>query len=342
MTVGKIVEDYLARRHYETGKDPLRRSTYEATAFYLQKHCKPLHTMPVRNVDRSAIAIRIADIEAKVSSVTAARVRVALSTMFAWAVGQGIVASNPVIGVTKPLEPPARDRVLSDAELAEILAACRHDDFGRIVKLLLLTGQRRDEIGDLTWGEIDFDQGAINLPGERTKNGNSHVVPLAPAAMEILRTAPHRARKPGAVDYVFGESAKNGYSGWSKAKMALDARINQARSAALGNEAKPLADWRLHDLRRTATTMMAKLGVLPHVIEAVLNHISGHKAGVAGVYNRWTFPRRRTRSPDGQNICRRWSRATRATSCRCERGRVTKRPTRAAVTGRSPLRRHIR
>jgi integrase len=291
-TIGKVVEDYLARRHYETGKDPLRKSSYEATELYLQKHWKPLHGLQANKVERSAVAGRLAAIEAEISSVTAARARIALSTMFAWAIGEGIVDNNPVIGTNKPAEPAARDRVLTDAEIADIWGGCRDDDFGRIVRLLLLTAARRDEIGDLAWNEIDFDRAAINLPPERTKNNRPHVVPLAPSAVAILKAAPRRARPEGNIDHVFGEGA-GGYSGWSKGKAALDQRINAARAEAAGapgrrtDKPEPIADWRLHDLRRTAATVMAdRLGVLPHVIEAVLNHVSGHKAGVAGVYNR--------------------------------------------------------
>jgi integrase len=294
-TVGKLVEDYLARRHYETGKDPLRRSSYEATAIYLQKHWRPLHGLQASKVDRSIIASRLNAIEAGVSSVTAARARVALSSMFAWAVGQGIVPSNPVIGVNKPPEPKARERVLSDAELAEVWAACRDDDFGRITKLLLLSAARRDELGDLAWSEIDFDQAVINLPPERVKNGRPHALLLAPAAVEILKMAPRRA---GTTDFVFGEG-EGGYSGWSKAKAALDRRINEARAQAAAhakgrNKPQPIADWRLHDLRRTAATRMSDLGVLPHVVESVLGHVSGFRGGVSGVYNKALYlPERR-------------------------------------------------
>jgi Arm DNA-binding domain len=110
-TVGRLVDDYLARRHHETGKDRLRRSSYEATELYLRKQWKPLHGLQASKVDRSAVASRLTAIEAEISSVTAARARVAFSSMFAWAIGQGIVDSNPVIGTNKPPEPKARDRV---------------------------------------------------------------------------------------------------------------------------------------------------------------------------------------------------------------------------------------
>jgi integrase len=295
-TVGKLVDDYLARRHHDTGKDRLRRSSYEATELYLRKHWKPLHGLQASKIDRSAVASRLSAIEAEISSVTAARARVALSSMFAWAIGQGIVDSNPVIGTNKPPEPVARDRVLTDAEVAHIWAACRDDSFGRVVKLLLLTGARRDEIGDLAWDEIDLERDVIILPAQRTKNGRPHIVPLAPMAVAILKSVPRRPRAGGAIEYLFGEG-QGGFSGWSKAKLALDRRINEARTATAagrGNQSgKPqIADWRLHDLRRTVATVMAdRLGVLPHIIEALLNHVSGHKAGIAGVYNRAGYER---------------------------------------------------
>jgi integrase len=296
-TVGRLVDDYLARRHHETGKARLRKSSYEATELYLRKHWRPLHNFAASKVDRCIIAARLNAIETEISSVTAARARVALSTMFAWAIGEGRVESNPVIGTNKPSEPAARDRVISDAEITEIWAACRDDSFGYIVKLLLLTGARRDEIGDLAWNEIDLDRGVLNLPPDRTKNGRLHLVPLAPAAIAILKSVPQSMRADGTLKHLFGEG-QGGFSGWSKAKAALDRRINDARTAVaagLGTTAsksQPILNWRLHDLRRTVATVMAdKLGILPHIIEATLNHVSGHKAGVAGVYNRATYVR---------------------------------------------------
>jgi len=117
----------------------------------------------------------------------------------------------------------------------------------------------------------DSTRALIALPGRRTKNGRPHDVPLSRAALEALSGHPRRDDR----DLVFGEG-EGSFSGWSKAKTALDERCR-------------VKDWTLHDLRRTAATRMADLGVQPHVIEAVLNHVSGHKAGVAGIYNRSTY-----------------------------------------------------
>jgi integrase len=163
--------------------------------------------------------------------------------------------------------------VLTDAELRTIWKACGDDDYGAVVKLLVLTGQRANEIGELHWDEVHDEQ--ILLPGERTKNGRAHVIPLSDTAKDILGKIESKSRT-----YVFGRD-DSGFQGWSKAKERIDARIAKA--------GKPLEHWTLHDLRRTAATRMADLGVQPHIIEAVLNHASGHKGGVAGIYNRATY-----------------------------------------------------
>jgi integrase len=162
-----------------------------------------------------------------------------------------------------------RDRVLTDRELATIWKAAPDNDYGRIVRLLMLTGQRRDEIGGLRWAEIDTEGGVITLPSTRTKNGREHLVPLSDASASVLKDCIRHG------DHVFGRR-QTGFSGWSKAKLALD-------------ESCGVRDWVLHDLRRTAATRMADIGVQPHIIEAVLNHVSGHKAGVAGTYNRSVY-----------------------------------------------------
>jgi len=136
----------------------------------------------------------------------------------------------------------------------------------------MLTAQRRDEIGSLRWSEINKVGKLVSLPPERTKNSRPHDVPLSDAALEIIEGQPQRKGR----DLVFGEG-EGGYSGWSRAKAAVD------------KTAKLSTPWTLHDLRRTAATRMADQGVQPHVIEAILNHVSGHKAGVAGIYNRSTY-----------------------------------------------------
>lgn len=178
---------------------------------------------------------------------------------------------------TNKYEEAARERVLADDELRAIWRALEDDHYGAIIKLLMLTGQRADEIANLAWSETGED--AFTLPAARTKNRRQHQVPLSNAALAILAAQPRRLNAAGTPrDFVFG-TAERGFSGWSKCKERLDQRIAATRGA-------PLPHWTPHDLRRTCATRMADLGVLPHVIEAVLNHVSGHKSGVAGIYNR--------------------------------------------------------
>lgn len=187
--------------------------------------------------------------------------------------------ANPVVGTNKAAEEISRDRVLSDEELRSVWLRAGDGDYGTIIRLLILLGQRRGEIAGMRWSEIDFDKRLWRIGAERTKNGRAHDVPLPDAVVELL--AAH-GRREGR-DLVFG-SREGPFQGWGSAKNALDERIR----GELGEkpEWKP---WRLHDLRRTAATRMADLGVQPHVVEAVLNHFSGHKAGVAGVYNRASY-----------------------------------------------------
>jgi len=144
----------------------------------------------------------------------------------------------------------------------------------------------------MTWSELDFVRGGWSIPGDRTKNGRMHEVPLAAFAAELSPQASLGLR----CGSLFGE-AKGPFQGWSKAKTALDKRISEAGALVL--------PWRLHDIRRTVATRMAELGVQPHIIEAVLNHVSGHKAGVAGVYNRALYAAEKRRALEGwaEHVC---------------------------------------
>jgi integrase len=196
--------------------------------------------------------------------------------------GEGVADQNPVIGTNKATDEIARDRVLSPPELSAIWQQAGDGDFAAIVKLLILTGQRREEVGGMLWSEVDLDGSIWRILAERTKNGLRHEVPLSQPAVAILRARAEHERR----DLVFGAGA-GPFQGWSNAKGALDERV-LARLRKNDKKAT-LPPWRLHDIRRTVATRLADLGVLPHVVEAVLNHASGHKAGVAGVYNRAAY-----------------------------------------------------
>lgn len=272
VTLGSVADAYL--KHCEARQKP---GTFYQTKLHLTKHWAPLRSLPLHKVRRADVATRLTELRDGSGGVSANRSRSALSAFFSWAIGEGLTEVNPVVGTHKPVEEKTRERVLSNAELKAIWNACRDDSYGRIVRLLILTAQRREEVGGLAEAELKLDDALWILPAARAKNHREHIIPLSAPAIEILREAPRRAGR----SLVFGEGA-GGFSGWSRAKNALDSRLT-----ATGT---PLVAWTLHDLRRTAATMMAEnLGVAPHLIEAILNHVSGHKAGVAGIYNRASY-----------------------------------------------------
>jgi integrase len=269
-TFGPIIETFLERQESRT-----RPIHYKRVKRYLEGYCKPLHGLMLDKVTRADVAARLAIIAKMNGPVAADRCRSALGAFFTWAMREGLCEANPVIATNRHANEKGRDRVLTDIELTHIWKALPGDDFGRSVKLLILTGQRRMEIGALRWGEIDLDKRLISLPGERTKNYRPHDVPLSDLAIEVIAKCPRYDGR----DMVFGSRGR-GFLSWGKAKIKLD-----ETPALLG-----LVDpWRIHDLRRTCVTRMADLGVQPHIIEAVINHVSGHKAGVAGIYNRATY-----------------------------------------------------
>jgi integrase len=270
-TLGAILRPFLLVK-----KAALKPRSYEQVERHLLMHCKRLHGLQTTAIDRRAIATLLTELATNNGAALANSVRASLSAFFSWAMREGLADSNPIIGTNKAVTSGARDRVLTDDELRSIWNALGNDPYGDIVRLLALTGQRRDEIGSLRWREIDFDKAVISLPAERTKNSKPHDIPLSPVALSILKARPRLAGR----EYVFTSGA-NGYLGWSNYKVLLDARI-----ATKGT----VSPWRLHDLRRTVSTRMHDdLQIAPHIVEAVLNHVSGHRAGVAGVYNRAAY-----------------------------------------------------
>ena len=276
VTLGAVVPRYLA---YASRRQ--KAGHHEDTRRYLERHWAPLAETSLNLITRAAVSARLKEIADTNGPFAANRARAALSTFYSWAMGEGVAEANPVIGTHKPIEEMPRIRVLTDAELAEVWRQSERGDFGAIVRLLILTGQRREEVGGMLWPEV---QGSMwRIKAERVKNGLAHDVPLSEQALTILAYRPRRDGR----NFVFG-SGTGPFQGWSNAKTNLDTAMLAGRGERQGNKATMLP-WRLHDLRRTVATRMADLGVLPHVIEAVLNHVSGHKAGVAGVYNRSTY-----------------------------------------------------
>ena len=225
--------------------------------------------------------------------IAANRALATLRKMFNWAAGRDIVEANPAAGVKAPASETSRDRVLSDDELRVLWKAC--DDIGwpmgRFVQLLILTGQRRDEVAGMTWRELAVPNALWSIPRTRAKNDVAHDVPLSKAALALLEGLPTVAGDAG---YVFTTTGETAVSGFSKAKLKLDEKMLAAlRKEAAERGEDPnrvtLPAWRLHDLRRTAASGMAKLGISLPVIEKVLNHVSGSFSGIVGVYQRHSF-----------------------------------------------------
>jgi integrase len=198
----------------------MRERSFKQIARHLEKHAAPLLRLPLDAVDQRAVAGRLSSIEESSGAVTANRVRSTMSAMFGWAMREGLAQSNPVVNTNKRAERP-RDRVLRDVELQLIWQALDGGQYATIVRLLMLTGQRMNEITSLCWSEIDFNRGVISLPGERTKNGRPHDVPMAPTVRALLQAQP----KIEGRDLVFGKPGGGPFSGLGKCKDALDARI---------------------------------------------------------------------------------------------------------------------
>ncbi len=267
-TFRSVAEAWLA----DTGKGGgARLSSKPNILSQLEREVFPtLGPVPVPEIRRADVRdlVRALAIE---KPVAANRCLATVRRALAWAVSQDKLDANPAAGIEAPAEEVSRDRVLSNAEIAKLWPAFGQlgYPYGPVFQLLLLTGARRNEVGGMTWSEVDGD--TWNLPGERTKNARPHLVPLSTVAKDIIDAVP---RMDGS-HYLFTAKGHRPVSGWGPAKERIDAISG-------------VTNWRLHDLRRTLVTAMnEQLGIEPHVVEACLNHLSGGaKAGVAGVYNR--------------------------------------------------------
>ncbi len=226
-------------------------------------------------------------LERRAEGPTEARARAmfaTLSKLFGWLIGKRRLSQHPCAGVSRPETPPSRDRVLTDAEIVKFWRAADAEraEFSAPLKLLLLTGQRLSEVTGMMRSELAEDFATWTIPGVRAKNHRQHVVPLPPMARELL------ASVGGDGELVFTTDGSSPVSVGSKIKNRLD-------------RAMSIPKWRLHDLRRTCATGMAEIGIAPHIIEAVLNHVSGARASVAGTYNRAVY------APEKKAALERWA-----------------------------------
>jgi integrase len=267
-TLGLLIADHLRAM-----TDKVKPKSHGELVRYLDKYAASLHRTPISKVDRRTVAKLLDTVAADHGQIAMNRCRSALSNLFVWGMRKGRADANPVVG-TEVAEETSRDRFLSDDELRAVWNALGDDEYSDIVKLLCLTGQRRGEIADLKWTEVDFNLGVIVLPADRTKNGLRHEIPMSQPVHKILVARQNTGER------VFAPVPL-----WHRARAALI-------------EKSGVQGWTLHDLRRSVSTGMGELGVQPHAIEAVLNHVSGSKAGVAGVYNRSPYAREKKQALD--------------------------------------------
>jgi len=254
---------------------------------------------PISELRRTDVAELLDDIK-KRSPAVARATFAALRGLFGWCIERDIIESSPCDRLRAPARPEARDRVLGDDELRLIWKASEGlgAPFATVVKLLMLTGQRRQEVAGMTWAEIDLDAATWRIPKERTKNAKAHELDLCPQALELIkairRDGPHlfpartAPKRDGIAPISMAKAKPDGaVRGFSAVKRRLDQLVEvQRREAKIDGEMTP---WRLHDLRRTAATGMAGMSFPPHVVERVLNHISGSQGGLVGVYQRHDY-----------------------------------------------------
>jgi integrase len=242
-------------------------------------------TKPIREITDDDV-LHLQNAKAKTRPKQADEILKVLRRLCRWGVGVKVLATDPTEGVTKRVKKrEARERTLSDEEIKLFWPGCDRLGwpFGSIFKLMLLTGQREGEVGGMRWSELDLTERTWNLAGHRTKNRKAHTVHLSEMAVDVLINVPRTtcellfaSRSPKAAN------DPHPPSGYSKAKERLD-----------GHMIEPREPWVLHDLRRTAATGMARLGIAQPVVEKVLNHISGQVSGVAAIYNRHDYKKER-------------------------------------------------
>jgi integrase len=295
-----VAEDFIATKELpqppnkpKPGKRYWRPSSAKQYRHILLVCSKPLHGFDIAAIKRGDISSVVRQVEEKRGTRMASLVRNRLMTLFKWAMGEGFIEINPVISSRQVEYTGKRERLLSDDELVRIWRACEPENFphqgnfGRVIKLLLLTGARRQEITGMTWGEVYLDDAIWTLPGERAKNHRTHTMPLSPPAHAILKEMSEEKRWNG--------------KEWTSDRYVFSSfgRMNVQRPRAALYERSGTSGWWLHDIRKTVATGMGNLGIAPHVISCVLNHVSvfrmdihnmpvvvqGPRAGITGKYN---------------------------------------------------------
>lgn len=297
--VTSVLDDFIKRHVKKKNRDSTAKETERFIDNELRPKWKHRHIKSITKRDVVELLDGIVDRGAPAS---ANRVLAILRRFFNWAMERDIVETSPVAGVAAPGAVVTRDRVLSHDEIRLVWLAAETIGwpFGPMVKLLLLTGQRREEVASAEWSEFNFksEQPSWTIPKERAKNNQGHFVPLSAAAVAVLKALP---TIDGDKRFILTTTGETPVSGFSRAKAQLDAAMvaaakREAMESGDDPERATLSPWRIHDLRRTCASGMASLGQPVHVVEAVLNHKSGQISGVAAVYNRHDYAEEKRRA----------------------------------------------
>jgi len=264
--VEDLLETFIAQRLSQN------RSAAEIARLLRREVGKAWGGKSIHDVRKRDVVEVITGIDQRGAPVAANKTLKVIKTFLRWCVGRAVLEQSPAEGVPLPTKEVARDRVLTDQELARVLLAARKigGPYGGIVELLALTGQRREEVAGMKWEELDLARRVWTLPKSRTKNAKEHVVHLSQQSLAVLKDT--EARK----GFVFAFNGTKRFNVFSRAKRHLD-------------QISGISGWRLHDLRRTCVSGMARLGVAPHVADKILNHQGGTISGVAAVYQRHEF-----------------------------------------------------
>jgi len=259
---GELVEEYLDEKLHpiKPGKKPMRPRSYAEVKRHLEDDCKPFWYRAIRSITQDDVSILYKKIARACGSGAASHTWSTLRAFMHWCMGKGVLDKNVAALYDGGGTSPPRKRALTDSEIGIIWNTCRDDHFGNIVRLLLLTGARRDEVGHMHLSELDLAAKKWHVPEDRAKNWNAYDVPLSDTAIDILTKA-IKTREA----FVFGHGTTRGFSGWSKAKKALDKRIAEAGHT--------IEHWQIHDLRRSCSSGLQRLKIDPHIIEVCINHL---------------------------------------------------------------------
>jgi integrase len=269
-SVAGVVEEFIEKHCQRNHRPRTLKETERLLHLYM---VSPWGGRAIGSISRAEIRAMLDKIVANGAPVLANRVHSVVRKLFGWALEHEIIAVSPLAGLKAPAVEKSRDRVLSDDELSTVWNAAGRIEpiYGSMVKLLILTGQRRGEIASMEWREIDTVKRLLSLPSERVKNARAHDVPLSSQALAVIEQLPRISER-----YVFSINGTGPINGFGKPKERLDKLCG-------------FSDWTIHDIRRTVASGMARLGVGLPVIEKVLNHTSGSFAGIVGVYQRHDF-----------------------------------------------------